>query len=272
YNERHAEMQSLFPSLKHAGPKEHLMKLKKAKEALNIPLIASLNCVFEDTWIDYVQKVQETGVDGLELNFYAAPRDIQTSGASIEQEQIKLLGLLKKKIKIPFSVKLSPFYSNPLHVVAQMDKEGVGAFVLFNKLFQPDINIDKQELIFPYNLSNPDENRLALRYTALLFGQINANICSNTGILSGADVVKMILAGADAVQVVSSLYKNKITYIKTMLAEIESYMKEKNYNSLADFKGIMSLQNIKDPFAYKRAQYVDILMKSDTIFTKFSPR
>jgi dihydroorotate dehydrogenase (fumarate) len=272
YNERHSEMLSLFPNLKHAGPKEHLMKLKKAREVLSIPLIASLNCVYEDSWIDYVEKVQETGVDGLELNFYAVPKDLATEGQSIEDEQIALLKKLKDKIRIPYSVKLSPFYSNPLHVIAKMDKEGVGAFVLFNKLFQPDINIQKQELSFPYNLSHPDENRLTIRYAALLFDEIKADICSNTGIYEGEDVIKMILAGAGSVQVVSTLYKNKLGHIAKMLADIEAYMQEKNYHKLDDFKGKMSRKLLKDPYAYKRAQYVDILMKSDTIFTKYSPR
>ncbi|MBT3800905.1 MAG: dihydroorotate dehydrogenase-like protein, partial [Bacteroidetes bacterium] len=210
YNERHAEMINLFPSMKHAGPKEHLMNLKKAKEILNIPLIASLNCVYEDTWIDYVEKIQETGVDGIELNFYAVPKDLDTEGHSIETAQINMLKKIKEKIKIPFSVKLSPFYSNPLNVISKMDEVGVGAFVLFNKLFQPDFNIENNELVFPYNLSNPDDNRLALRYAGLLYNQINANICSNTGVYTGKDAIKMILAGADSVQIVSTLYKNKV--------------------------------------------------------------
>jgi len=272
YNERHAEMINLFPSMKHAGPKEHLMNLKKAKEILNIPLIASLNCVYEDTWIDYVEKIQETGVDGIELNFYAVPKDLDTEGHSIETAQINMLKKIKEKIKIPFSVKLSPFYSNPLNVIAKMDEVGVGAFVLFNKLFQPDFNIENNELVFPYNLSNPDDNRLALRYAGLLYNQINANICSNTGVYTGKDAIKMILAGADSVQIVSTLYKNKVTYIKTMLEEIEAYMQSKNYYKLDDFKGKLSKKSINDPYAYKRAQYVDILMKSDHIFKKYSPR
>ena len=272
YNERHAEMINLFPSMKHAGPKEHLMNLKKAKEILNIPLIASLNCVYEDTWIDYVEKIQETGVDGIELNFYAVPKDLDTEGHSIETAQINMLKKIKEKIKIPFSVKLSPFYSNPLNVISKMDEVGVGAFVLFNKLFQPDFNIENNELVFPYNLSNPDDNRLALRYAGLLYNQINANICSNTGVYTGKDAIKMILAGADSVQIVSTLYKNKVTYIKTMLEEIEAYMQSKNYYKLDDFKGKLSKKSINDPYAYKRAQYVDILMKSDHIFKKYSPR
>ncbi|MBT7828190.1 MAG: dihydroorotate dehydrogenase-like protein [Bacteroidetes bacterium] len=272
YNERHAEMINLFPSMKHAGPKEHLMNLNKAKEILNIPLIASLNCVYEDTWIDYVEKIQETGVDGIELNFYAVPKDLDTEGHSIETAQINMLKKIKEKIKIPFSVKLSPFYSNPLNVISKMDEVGVGAFVLFNKLFQPDFNIENNELVFPYNLSNPDDNRLALRYAGLLYNQINANICSNTGVYTGKDAIKMILAGADSVQIVSTLYKNKVTYIKTMLEEIEAYMQSKNYYKLDDFKGKLSKKSINDPYAYKRAQYVDILMKSDHIFKKYSPR
>lgn len=272
YNERHAEMLSLFPEMKHAGPKEHLMKLKQAKEILTIPLIASLNCVNEDTWVDYVEKIQDSGVDGLELNFYAVPKDLSIEGQSIENEQIAVLKKIKNKIKIPYSVKLSPFYSNPLNVISKMDQLGVGAFVLFNKLFQPDINVDSKEMIFPYNLSHPDENRLALRFSGLLYDQVKASICGGTGIYSGTDAVKMILAGADTVQIVSALYKNKVEYVATVLKDIESYMNTNNYNKLDDFRGLLSKKSTKDPYAYKRAQYVDILMKSDHIFNKYSPR
>jgi dihydroorotate dehydrogenase (fumarate) len=152
-----------------------------------------------------------------------------------------------------------------------MDKAGASGVVLFNRLFQPDIDVEKEIHHFPYNFSSDNDNRLALRYAGLLYSKIDASIISNTGIFSGQDVVKMILAGADAVQIVSTIYKRGINYIESMLIEIEKWMEKKNYTSLADFKGKLSKENMIDPFAYKRAQYVDILMKSE-IFMQYHPK
>lgn len=269
YNDIHAEMTSLFPDLQHAGPEEHLTKLKQLKENVNIPVIASLNAVFEPTWVEYAQQLETIGVDALELNFFAVPKDVTKDETEIVHEQISVLAKVLKKIKIPVSVKLSPYYTNALKTISLMDQEGTHGFVLFNRLFQPDIDIEKEEMFFPYNLSSNEDNRLALRYAGLLYGNIEGSICSSRGILEGKDVIKMILAGADSVQVVSTLYKNKPEYIKTILSDVEKWMDKKGYLSLDDFRGKLSKKNITDPFAYKRAQYVDILMRSESIFDTF---
>ena len=272
YNERNAEMTSLFPSLQHAGPEEYLLNLKKARESVGIPMIASLNCVYSDTWVEFAQQIEKVGVEAIELNFYAIPKDFETDSAEIENEQIEVIKAVKKVVKIPVSVKLSPFYTSPLRLIKSMNDAGADAFVLFNKLFQPDFNIDSMDLSFPYNLSDAEENRLCLRFAGLLHGQIDAAICANTGIYTGKDVVKMILSGADCVQVVSAIYKNKASYVAKMIEEIEQWMKAKNYTNLSEFRGMMSKKSIKDPYAYKRAQYVDILLKSDHIFKKYPLR
>jgi len=269
YSERHAEMISLFPDIAHSGPKEHLLLFKKAKETINIPIIASLNCVFNDTWIEYAKKLEEAGADALELNFFWVPSEFNKTSLEIENEQIGILQSVLKEIKIPVSVKLSPFYSNPLGLIKKMDENGVSGFVLFNKLFQPDINTETLEMSFPYNLSDANENRLGIRFAGLLFDNLNASICINTGIFSGNDVIKTILAGADCVQVVSTIFKHKPSYITKMIEDIEKWMTEKNYYSFKDFRGKMSKKYIKDHYAYKRAQYIDILMKSNIIFNKY---
>jgi len=266
YNDIHAEMTSLFPDLQHAGPEEHLEKLKQLKETVDIPVIASLNAVFEPTWVEYARQLEAVGVDALELNFFAVPKDAGKDETDIIKEQLSVLAKVTKNVKLPVSVKLSPYYTNSLRTITLMDKEGASGFVLFNRLFQPDIDIEKEEMFFPYNLSSHEDNRLSLRYAGLLFGNINGSICSSRGILDGKDVIKMILAGADCVQVVSTLYKNKPEHIKTMLNDIEKWMDKKGYKSLNDFRGILSKKNTTDPFAYKRAQYVDILMKAGSIF------
>jgi dihydroorotate dehydrogenase (fumarate) len=272
YNNRNAEMVSLFPDLIHAGPQEHLHKLRKAKEAVGIPLIASLNAVYHESWIEYAKLIEDTGVDALELNFYSIPKDFTRDEKEIVQEQLAIVKEIKKSLSIPVSVKLSPYYTNILKFVAELDKTGVDGLVLFNRMFQPDIDLDKEEHFSPFNLSSENDNRIAIRFAGLLYGKVKSKICSNSGIMSGKDVLKAVMAGADAVQVVSTLYKHKITHISVMLAEMTEWMKSRNYNSLKDFKGKLSEKNTKDPFVYKRAQYIDLLLKSEDLLKTHSLR
>ncbi|RLD55976.1 MAG: dihydroorotate dehydrogenase [Bacteroidetes bacterium] len=269
YAGRHAEGTSLFPDVEHAGPEEHLMNLVRAKKAVDIPVFASLNAINFESWIEYSKKIEQTGVDGLEINFYSVPTDFELMGRSIIHEKFDILEAVKRSVKIPVAVKLSPFYTNPLYVIKEMDKLGADGFVLFNKLFQPEIDIDTEKLRFPYNLSVSDDSRLPLRFAGLIYGNIDAGVCSSRGIFTGEDVISMILAGSDCVQVVSTLYKNGIEQIGSILSDVDRWMDEKGYKTLDDFRGKMSRKNIDDHFAYRRAQYVDILMKSDEIFKKY---
>lgn len=272
YNERHAEMISLFPDIEHAGPTEHLMHLRRAVEAVTIPVIASLNCTFEETWIDYAKAIEQTGVNAIEMNFYSVPGDFKKEEKHIVNEQLEIINHVKKNLRIPVSVKLSPFYTNALNVIQMMYFEGADGFVLFNRLFQPDIDIDKEEHHYPYHISHEEDNRLPLRYIGLLYGEINGSLCANTGIFNGKDVIKMLLAGADCVQVVSTLYKNGIHHISRMISDIEQWMDQKDYDTISKFQGKLSKRKMKDPMVYMRAQYVDILMKSEEIFKKYPMR
>ena len=269
YNERNAEMIKLFPSVKHAGPAEHLEKLRALKKALSIPVIGSLNCMAESTWVEYAVEMEKTGIDALELNFYSPPSDYDSTGLAMEDEQLKILKAVKAKVKIPVSVKLSPFYTNTQQLIRRMDKAGADAFVLFNRLYQPEINVEKQELSFPFNLSQVGDYRLSLRYAGLLHNNLKGSICSNSGIFTGQDVVRMLLAGAHTVQVVSTIYKNKYGHVEQMIEDLSRWMKEKGYESVDDFRGKLSKANSKDPYAYKRAQYVDMLMKPFDILKKY---
>jgi dihydroorotate dehydrogenase (fumarate) len=265
YNERNAEMTKLFPDLDHAGPREFLLRLKKVKEAVSIPVFASLNCVNRETWKVWAKEIEQTGVDGLELNFYHVPHDFSIEEGVIVEEQLAIAKDVVKALKIPVSVKLSPFYTNPLNFIKRLDAVGVKSVVMFNSLFQPDIDIKDMKLVYKYKLSNEEDNRLPLRYTGLAFGNIKADICSSRGIFNGSDVVKMLLAGANTIQTVSSIYKYGFSSITKMLEDLETWMKEKNFKSLNEFRGKLSKQNIKNPFAYRRAQYVDILLHADDI-------
>lgn len=261
----HAEMTSLYPKLQYAGPEAHLVNLRKAKETLGIPVIASLNCLYDNTWIEYARLIEKTGVDGIELNFYFVPGDFEADGHSIEDMHLDLIKTIKSKISIPVSVKLSSFYSNPLNFISRLDKAGVNAVVIFNRMFEPEINIQETKHVAPFYLSHEGDYRLALRYAGLLYGKVKAQVCANTGIYQGNDVIKMLLAGADCVQVVSTLYKNKPEHIGTMLSDIEAWMESKKYSSISDFKGILSKKELKDPFIYKRGQYIDLLLASDQL-------
>lgn len=268
YNDRNAEMITLFPEMEHAGPAEHLQKVKEAKAMLDIPLIGSLNCVFADTWIEYAELMEKTGVDGLELNFFAVPRDLSIDAKSIEDEQVSIVEQVCKQVHIPVSVKLSPFYTNTLQVIKRMERAGAKGLVLFNRMFEPDVNLDTLKLSTPFNMSNENDYRLALRYAGLLYKNTNAAICSSTGIYTGKTVAKMLLAGADAVQMVSALYKGKPELISEILSDLEHFMDANGFKTIADFRGMISRANVKDPYTYKRAQYIDLLLHSDKIINK----
>lgn len=270
YNERNAEMTTLFPEMGHAGPKEFLMNLKKLKQGLTIPVFGSLNCVNRETWVVWAKEIEQTGVDGLELNFYHVPYDFNMEEGVIIEEQISIAKEVVKALKIPVAVKLSPFYTNPLNFIHRLDAVGVKAVVMFNSLFQPDIDTKNLKLVYKYKFSHEEDNRLPLRYTGLAFGHLKANICTSRGIFTGTDVTKMILAGADSIQMVSAIYKNGFGAITKALEELEMWMKEKNFKTLSEFRGKMSKSNIRSPFAYRRAQYIDILWHSDDVLKEHS--
>jgi len=269
YDNRNAEMIRLFPEIRHGGAKEHLFKLEKLISNVNIPVFASLNAMYEESWEEYALALEETGIAGLELNFYDVPVNGNLTGTEIEAKQIRILTKLKKVIKIPVSVKLSPFYANPLNMIEHLDKAGANSVVLFNRFFQPEINIETEEFFYPFDLTHQKDYQLSLRFAGLLYGNIAADICTSRGISDGNDVIKMLLAGADSVQVVSAVYKNKASHITSMLEMLEEWMDARGYKTIDAFKGKLSMKNIKDPYAYKRAQYVDILMKSNEILKKY---
>jgi dihydroorotate dehydrogenase (fumarate) len=267
FDDIHAEMLTLHPHIDYNGVEEHLLNLRIAKESISIPVIASLNAVNVETWVEYAKLISQTGVDGIELNFYPNLWDIDLDSSDIENEQIRIVKEIKKNISIPLSVKLSPDYTNTLNLVKRLDQEGVSSFVLFNSFFQPDIDIKNEKHIKKYNFSNPGDYKKSLRFAGLLYENIKADICSSLGIFTGADVIKLILSGASSVQVVSTLYKNGISQIGKMKSELEEWMEEKNYSCLDDFRGKLSKNRLhKNPFIYKRAQYVDLLLNAEDIF------
>lgn len=271
YSDRNAEMINLFPVSISGTPDiaEHLLALKQAKEAISIPLFASINAVKEETWVEYATKIEETGVNGLELNFYASPGYGISAEVDIEKIQVRILKSVKEAVKIPVAVKLSSYHTNPMKHINSLSEAGADAIVAFNRLFQPDIDIHAEEHNFPYSLSNSEDNRMPLRFAGMLYGNINSSVCANTGIMNGSDVIKMLLAGADSVQIVSTIYLNQIEIISAMIKEIEKWMYMKGYSTLNDFRGKLSRKNSENKLPYQRTQYMDFMMTTSQIFRKY---
>jgi len=208
-------------------------------------------------------------VNGLELNFYSIPEKKEDGYGDIEKKQIQILKDVKEAVSIPVAVKLSSYHTHPLKHIHDLGNAGADAFVLFNRLFQPDIDIHSEEHHFPYSLSNSEDNRLPMRFAGLLYGNTNASVCTNTGIMNGSDVIKMILSGADCVQIVSTIYLNQIEFINTMLKVINKWMDSKGYKTLESFRGKLSKKNSENKLPYHREQYMDFMMTTSQILKKY---
>ncbi len=258
-----AEALSYFPDLQHGDAQEHLMWVEKTRAAVQMPLIASLNAVGLGAWIKYAKQLQETGVDGLELNVYTVPADPKTPGSEIERTLYEIVEAVKAEVTIPVAVKLSPFYTSMANVAAELDRRGADALVLFNRFLQPDIDPQAEAPISEMSFSSPDELRLPLRWVALLHGRIQADLALNTGVHSGLDAAKALLAGATVVQTASALLRHGIPYLSTMLRELEGWMDEHGYARLEDFRGKLSQKEVADPATFERAQYVRLILSSD---------
>ena len=269
YDDIHAEMITLHPSIKRSDIEYYLVQLRRVKESLSVPVIASLNAVNDSSWFRYARLIEETGVDGLELNLYQTPTRFDLDALAIEKRQVDIVREIKKQLSIPVSVKLSSDYTNILHFAKQLDETGVDGMVLFNAFFQPDIDIEKEAHRRAFNLSRKGDYKKSLRYAGMLFGRINADICSSHGVFGGDDVIKLILTGASCVQVVSTVYRHGAGVIGQINRDITDWMGRKGYDSIDQFKGKLSdsvLNRNDNLLIYKRAQYIDLLLHSDTVF------
>jgi len=268
YNDLHAEMITLHPDVDRSDIDYYLVKIRKVKESLSIPVIASLNCVNESSWFRYAKMIEETGVDAIELNLYQIPTRFDLDAAAIEQQQIDIVAGIRQQLTIPVSVKLSSDYTNILHFAKRLDDAGVNGMVLFNAFFQPDVDILKETHKRAFNLTRKGEYKKSLRYAGMLYGRVNADICSSRGVFNGEDVIKLLLTGASCVQVVSAVYKHGIERIGAFNREISEWMDKKQYSSISQFRGKLSdsvLNRNNTLLIYKRAQYIDLLLHSDTL-------
>ncbi len=259
-SESFPEALSYFPEIQHGEADEHLMWIEKTREAVKLPLIGSLNAITPGAWTKFARQLEATGIDALELNVYAVATNPDKTSNEIEKDLYDIVKAVRAEVTIPVAVKLSPFYTSPLNVARELSELGVNALVLFNRFLQPDIDPQTESLKSEMVFSTPQEMKVPLRHIALLYGRIDSDLAITTGVHSGLDAVKAILSGASAVQTASTLLKNGIPYLSTMLREIEGWMDERGYEQLDDFRGKLSQREADDPFAFERAQYVKLLM------------
>jgi dihydroorotate dehydrogenase (fumarate) len=255
------EATSYFPNLPELkfGPDEYLDKIRAAKEALGIPVIASLNGNTPGGWIDYAKKIQEAGADALELNIYYVGKDFGEPGDALEARTIQIVEEVKRAIDIPIAVKLGPFFSSFANMAKRLDQAGADGLVLFNRFYQPDFDIDNLEVVPNLELSAPYELRLRLRWLALLHGRVNCSLAVTGGVHSGIDAVKAVMAGAHAVQVVSSLLVHGPGHLKKIKDDMTAWMTEHEYESADQMRGCMSVEGTDDLASVVRSNYVQIL-------------
>jgi len=251
---------SFYPPVDFGGGREHMMWVEKTRRAVAMPIFASLNAITPGSWVDYAKQLAETGIDGLEINYYYVAADPDVSGAELEQRLIDIVASVKQTVNIPVAVKLSPFYTSIANLVKQLEAAGADAVVLFNRFLQPTIDEQDQAIVNEMVLSHEHELRLPLRWIALLYGRTKLDLVMNTGVVNGQDALKGLLAGATAVQVASTLFRNGLPYLSTMLLDIQNWMGENGYESLDQFRGAVSQQNVNDPFGFERAQYMELLL------------
>ena len=258
-SESFAESIYYFPPLKHGGPREHLMWVEKTRKAVKMPLFGSLNAVSPGSWVSYAKQMEETGVDGLELNVYAVQTDPAKGCGEVEKALYEVVEQVLGQVRIPVTVKLSPYYSSVANVARELDRRGVGGLVLFNRFLQPDIDAETESLRVGMDYSQSNEAHLPLRWVALLYGRVQCDLAASSGIHDSEDVIKQLLSGATVVQVVSTLYTHGIEYIRNILEGARKWMDAKGYKNLRDFRGKLGQKNVADPFLFERAQYVKIL-------------
>ena len=262
-SESFAEATSYVPNHEEyrTGPDEYLDLLIKAKMAVNIPIIASLNGYSMGGWTQFARMLQEAGADALELNIYYIPTDLNMTGEQVEQNYIDTMQQVREKVRMKVAVKLSPYFSNLVHFAQRLDKAGADGLVLFNRFYQPDIDLEKLEVIPNIVLSKSYDMRLPLRWIAMLKGKVKADLAATSGIHTGWDVLKMMMVGADVAMLNSILLKKGLNEIKSIEKTMVQWMEEHEYESVKQMQGSMSAQNVPSPEKFERAQYMKALSK-----------
>ncbi|HXG34782.1 MAG TPA: dihydroorotate dehydrogenase-like protein [Bryobacteraceae bacterium] len=259
--ESFAESLSYFPDMTayNLGPEGYLEHIRKAKQAVNIPVIASLNGVTTGGWIKYARLMQEAGADALELNIFYLANDPAMSGAEVEELYTSLVSHVKASVRIPVAVKLGPYFSSMAHMAKKLDEAGADGLVLFNRFYQPDFDLENLEVVPALHLSTPHELLLRLHWVATLYGQVRADLAVTGGVHTAHDVLKAMMAGARVAMMTSALLRHGIDHIRTVLRDLVEWMEEHEYESVRQMQGSMSRRNVPDPSAFSRANYMKVL-------------
>ncbi len=259
--ERTPEAFSFFPDLTtyNIGPDAYLEHIRKAKQAVKVPIIASLNGVSAGGWVRYAKLMEQAGADALELNIYFLPTDPKMTAADVEKMYCDLVAQVKTSVKIPVAVKLGPQFSAPAHVAVQLDKAGADGLVLFNRFYQPDFDLENLEVVPTLMLSRSNELKLRLTWVAILFGKIKADMAITGGVHTAEDVVKSMMAGAKVAMMTSVLLELGIEHLKTLNAELQHWLETHEYESIQQMQGSMSQKSVPHPAAFERANYLKVL-------------
>jgi dihydroorotate dehydrogenase (fumarate) len=256
-----AESLSYFPEMEsyNVWPDEYLKLIRRAKESVDIPIIGSLNGVSIGGWTNYAGLIEDAGADALELNIYYVPTSLEITGREVEDIYVDMLRQVKRAVTIPVAIKLSPFFSSVANMSQRLVHHGANGLVLFNRFYQPDLDLENLEVAPRLALSDSDELRLPLRWVAILYGRLAADLAITTGIHTRDDVLKGLMAGAKVTMMASELLQNGLRRIKEILREIEEWMDERQYASVAQMIGSMSQQHCAEPAAFERANYMKTL-------------
>jgi dihydroorotate dehydrogenase (fumarate) len=256
-----AEALSYFPRADEyrLGPHQYLEQIRLIKQAVKLPVIASLNGTTAEGWLDYAKTIQQAGADALELNVYHVAADPREAGDAVERRLFDVVRSVKRSVTIPVAVKLSPFYSSVAHVAAELDTLGVDGMVLFNRFYQPDFNLDELSVESTLHLSSSSDLLLRLRWLAVLHGRVKASLAVTGGVHTPTDALKAVMAGASAVQCVSALLKHGPEHIKVLVDGVRTWLEQHEYESLAQARGSLSLERSPNPAAFERAQYMRLL-------------
>ncbi len=259
--ESYAEALTYFPEAAdfRSSSQEYLNLIRKAKEVCEIPIIASLNGTTLGSWVKFAQQIELAGADALELNLYSVPTDIDKSGAEVEQADIEIVSTVAHSVRFPLAVKLSPFFSNPANMAKRFAMAGAKALVLFNRFYQPDIDLETLELKSNVLLSTQQSLRLPLRWIAMLYGRISVDFAGTGGVHTGGDAVKLLLVGANVTMMASALLKNGVGHVKVVEQELRDWMAQHEYESVAQMRGALSQLHADDPSMFERAQYMRAL-------------
>ncbi|HEX9781292.1 MAG TPA: dihydroorotate dehydrogenase-like protein [Opitutaceae bacterium] len=256
-----SEATSFFPKQEdyQLGPDQYFERIRTIKEAVDVPVIASLNGTRIGGWIDYARNIERAGADALELNIYYVATDPAESADEVESRTLDVLRAVRASVQLPIAVKLSPYFSSLAHFASQIDSLGANGIIVFNRFYQPDIDPDALETVSKLELSTSSELRLRLRWLGVLFGTVKCSLACSGGVHRAVDAIKAIMAGADAVQCVSSLLHFGPGHLRMMLESMHHWMVEHEYESLDQMRGSMSLRHCPDPAAYERANYLKVL-------------